>query len=208
MSNYKLAPWGYMVDSAQNVTDLLSVEEFLNFTNKKYNGNDTRIVPNIASASASVRNYCGWHVAPALNCAMNYNVRDLRDAFVGGDLLIQLPATFVTSVSKVTIDGEEIEANRVDLSPSGLVRIFDTGVLDKRSRILIEFTSGFDEVPAIKEIVANGVMHALANTYGVASEAAGGVSVSYSANWSGKGSTALADEARETLEAYKVKGVY
>jgi hypothetical protein len=47
------------------------------------------------------------------------------------------------------------------------------------------------------------------NPYGVNSEAAGGVSVSYSSTWSGHASaTALTNDTREVLDVYKIRGTY
>ena len=216
-----LTPWGYIAD-VETLPDLIDTTDFSKYTNGKFGTTDTRIASNIASASAAIRNFCGWHVAPSLTCGMLYNVRDLRDAFVGGDLLIQLPATFVTSVEKVVLgavwnpdeddwDGEIIEdGERIDFGMGeGLLRIYDVGTLDRRARVFVKYTAGFASTPPnIKEIAANSVTRALTNPYGVASEAAGGVSVSYNSTWSGKGSTALANDSRETLDVYKVKGVF
>lgn len=216
----KTTPWGYIADY-ETMPDFITPVEFGTYTNGKFGVNDARIIPNIASASAAIRNFCGWHIAPSLDCGMLYNVHDLRDAFIGGDLLIQLPATFITAVSKLVINavwdadaddwrGDVIEADRIDYTNSGLVRVYDVGALDRRSKVFIKYVAGFglDAVPILKELTANGVTHAIVNTYGVQSEAAGGVSVSYSATWSGKGSTALANDTREALDAYKVKGVF
>lgn len=213
-------PWGYIVD-AQALPDLITAQEFTQYTNGKFGTTDQRIAPNITSASASIRNFCGWHIAPSLVCGMLYNVNDLRDAFIGRDLLIQLPAAFITSVSKIVLnarlnadtgdyEGDAIDEDNYDASQSGLIRIFDAGILDRRSKIFIKYTAGYEgaTVADVKEIAASGVVHALTNTYGVNSEAAGGVSVSYNAAWSGKGSTALANDTRSTLDAYKARRVF
>lgn len=217
-----LSPWGYAYD-AEALPDLITPLDFANLTNGKFGTTDTRIAANISSASASIRNFCGWHVSPSLVCGMLYNVYDLRDAFSGRDLLIQLPATFVTGISKVVLNavwdednatwkGEVIEdQSRFDNGMgSGLLKVYDVGPLDRRSKIFVKYTAGFPEtaIPIIKELTANGVTHALTNTYGVNSEAAGGVSVSYNTSWTGKGSTALANDTREALEPYRVKGVF
>lgn len=217
-----LTPWGYIVD-AESLPNLITAEDFSNYTNGKFGTTDTRISANIASASASIRNYCGWHISPSLTCGMLYNVRDLRDAFVGGDLLIQLPATFVTSVEKVVLGavwdaeaedwrGEIItDPERIDYGMGdGLVRVYDVGTLDRRAKVFIKYTAGFtpSAIPVVKELASAGVVHALTNSYGVASEAAGGVSVSYAASLSGKGSTALTNDTRAALDAYKARGVF
>ena len=62
---------------------------------------------------------------------------------------------------------------------------------------------------AIKELIAHRVTHALASSAGVQSETAGGVSVTYSANWiNSSRATALADDNKEVLAPYRVRGVF
>lgn len=217
----QLTPWGYMID-AETLPDLLTVAEFNASTGNKFQG-DVRIPANIPSASQAIRNYCGWHVSPSLECGMLYRIQDIRDAFIGSDLLIQLPATFVTSVSKIVIgakwnetiqdwDGEIItDPEEFDLSTNGVLRVYDVGVRGRKSRIFIRFTAGFPDtaIPSIKEVATDLVSHAVANPYGVNSEAAGGVSVSYSSTWANQaGSTSLASNTREVLNAYKARRVY
>lgn len=214
-----LSPWGYIIDG-ENIPDFLSVAEFSNFTNNKFGIADTRIPTNIKSATGSIRNYCGWHISPNLLCGMVYRVFDLRDSFAGSDLLIQLPATFVTSVEKIVINAvlnpltqsyEGDEITEFDAEPSGLIRVYDVGCLDRKSRIFIKYRAGLpdDQISVVKELTAHRVTHAVTSSYGVMSEAAGGVSVTYNASWAGNTrSTALPDDNREVLEAYKVKGVF
>jgi hypothetical protein len=152
---------------------------------------------------------------------MIYNVRDLRDAFTGPDLLVQLPATFVTSIDKIILNavmnqqtGEyegDDKTDDYDLGGDGLLRIYDVGFLDRKSKIFIKYTAGYpdDQIHAIKELTAHRVTHAVTSSYGVMSEAAGGVSISYNASWAGNTrSTALPDDNREVLNPYKVKGVF
>ena len=218
----QLSPWGYIYD-AETLPDLITATDFSKFTNGKFGTTDTRIAANISSASSAIRNFCGWHIAPSLNCGMLYNVMDIRDCFIGGDLLIQLPATYVTQVSKVVLDavwnedaddwdGEIItDADRIDYGMGdGLLRVYDVGARDRRSKIFVGYTAGYPDtaIPLIKELASSAVIKALTNPYGVSSEAAGGVSISYNATWSGKGSTAIANDTREALDAYRVKGVY
>lgn len=213
-----VSPWGYIIDT-ENLPDFINTTEFTMFTNNKF-GNDMRVEANIPSATASIRNYCGWHISPNLTCGMVYRVQDLRDAFVGPDLLIQLPATFVTSVDKVVLDavlnpstgfyeGDVIED--YSLEGNGLVRIYDVGYRDRKSNIFIKYSAGLPEsqISVIKELTAHRVVHAVSSSYGVMSESVGGVSVTYNASWAGNTrSTALPDDNREVLEAYKVKGVF
>ena len=211
--------WGYIYD-AETLPDFLNAAEFNAYTNGKF-GFDTRIGANIPAATAAIRNYCGWHVSPNLTCGMIYNVRDLRDAFTGPDLLVQLPATFVTSIEKIILNavmnqqtGEyegDDKTDDYDLGGDGLLRIYDVGFLDRKSKIFIKYTAGYpdNKIHDIKELTAHRVTHAVTSSYGVMSEAAGGVSVSYNASWAGNTrSTALPDDNREVLNPYKVKGVF
>lgn len=218
-TNPNQTPWGYVIDS-QTLPDFITVTEFSNFTNGKFGTTDTRITSNIPSATASIRNYCGWHISPSLTCGMVYRVYDLRDCYVGPDLLIQLPATYVSSVSKIILDAklnpltEEYEGETMteyDLTPSGLLRVYDVGFRDRKSQIFIKYVAGLPDtsIEVVKELTAHRVTHAVTSSYGVTSEAAGGVSVSYNAAWAGNTrSTALPDDNREVLEPYKVKGVF
>ena len=217
-----LSTWGYTYD-AETLPDFITTTEFSNFTNGKFGTTDTRISSNITSASAAIRNYCGWHISPSLTCGMLYNVHDLRDAFVGPDLLIQLPATFVSGVTKIVLGakwnteaddwyGEIItDPDRFDVQQGGLLRVYDIGYLDRKAKVFVKYQAGLPDtnIAVIKELTANKVTHAVTNAYGVTSEAAGGVSVTYNSTWSGRSSsTTLADDSREVLNAYKVKGVY
>lgn len=210
--------WGYTLTEANSLTDFLTPSEFVNFTNGKFPINDSRIKANIPSATRSVQNYCGWHIYPNLECEMVYRIYDIRDSFVGPDLVVQLPATFVTEVKEVLLNANKVGSIWVgepttdfDLDESGLLRIYDVGYYDRRSRLRIVYNAGVsdDQMDLVKELIANSVVHSLSSTYGVASETAGSVSVSYSANWAGSSrSTALADDTKEILSGFKVKGVY
>jgi len=214
----KLSPWGYIID-AETLPDFLTFGEFQNFTNGKF-GADARIQSTIPAATEAIRNYCGWHIAPSLTCGMLYNVKDLRDAFVGPDLLVQLPATYVTCIKKVIVnavwnadnedwDGDELVEYDIGMG-SGLLRIYDVGALDRKSKIFIKFQAGYPCVPqTLKEFTADRITHAVANPYGVNSESAGGVSVSYSGVWAGSSNaSSLPDNTRDVLQPYKVKGVF
>jgi len=209
--------WGYKLTTAESLSDFLTTTEFNNFTANKYTG-DVRIEPNIHSATRSIQNYCGWHIYPNLECEMVYRVFDLRDSFVGSDLLIQLPATYVTGIKSVLLNAvfednewKGDETTDFDLDASGLVRVYSVSNIDRRSRIRIVYQAGLDatQIDVLKELTAHRVTHAVSSSYGVTSEAAGGVSVTYNASWAGNTrSTALPDDNKEVLNPYKVTGVF
>lgn len=211
-------PWGYTLTNAESLPNFLTGTEFALFTNNKFSETDTRVNVNIPSATRAIQNYCGWHIYPNLECEMVYRVFDLRDCIVGSDLLIQLPATFVSSVTSILLNAAKVgdvwvgePTTDFDLDESGLIRIYDIGYFDKRSKIRIVYNAGVDkaQMDLVKELVAHRVTHAVTSSYGVMSETAGSVSVSYNASWAGNTrSTALPDDNKEILAPFKVKGVY
>ena len=212
-----LTPWGYTLTTATSLTDFLTTTEFGSFTNSKFTG-DSRVSANISPATRSIQNFCGWHIYPALECEMVFNMRDLRDAFVGSDLLIQMPATLVNSVTSILLDAQKVdgewtgeETTDFDLNASGLIRVYDVGFRDRRSKIRVVYNAGLAEnqMDVLKELTAHRVVHAVSSSYGITSEAAGGVSVTYNASWAGNTrASALPDDNKEILASYKVRRCY
>lgn len=202
--------WGYTLTSVDSLPSILTVEQFNAFTGNKYAG-DPRVASNIQAAEAAVRNYCGWHVTTALACKVsttffNYSVTKKPCGF-----LMQLPAAYVTAVSSVEIDG--VAHDKFVFEPNGILRVYGLSWhgLHEYSTIDVVYTAGITEAMAvgIRELIAHRVTHALASSNGVQSETAGGVSITYSANWiNNSRATALADDNKEVLAPYVVKGVF
>ena len=69
--------WGYTLPDLDSLPDMLSDEEFDEFTANRYAG-DVRIAPNIKSACTAVRNYCGWHIFPSASCVMTVRIAGLK----------------------------------------------------------------------------------------------------------------------------------
>lgn len=103
-----LTNWGYTIADADALTPMLTLSDFNAITADKYAG-DVRIEPNLNAACAAIRSYCGWHVYPVQACSMTERLLagNGRVKRVGPDLLIQLPAAFVTGMSSITVDGVE-----------------------------------------------------------------------------------------------------
>lgn len=204
-----LTNWGYMLTDTDELTPFLTTEEFSAFTAGKYDGDD-RIAPNIKAAGNAVRNYCGWHLYPSHACEIKMTFYDKRVAFVEGGILIQLPARFVSAVESVTIAGEDYPD--FALETNGLLRVFGIrSGLRKRSEIDVVYTAGLPDglMDSIKELVAYRTIHALASSYGVTSEAAGGVSITYNASWAGNTqASALSDDSKAVLTPYRLEGVF
>ena len=203
--------WGYSLPDTDTLPNLLTTTDFNALTAGKYAG-DARAEPDIASASAAVRNYCGWHVLPSLPCVLKERLLygNGRIKRVYDDFVIQLPAAYVSEVTGIKINGEAFDDFALEGS---LVYLFGVplGKVNRRTEIEVEYIAGIsDELAAgIRELMAHRVTHALASSDGVQSESAGGVSITYASGWTNSGgAAALADTNKEVLEPYRVQGVF
>lgn len=207
--------WGYTITDADALTDILTAEEFNTLTANKYSG-DVRIPGNITAASQAVRNYCGWHVFPGQACELITTADALSVTRSGSDYLIQLPARFVIGVSYVLFDavhdGEWTgDAYEFSFESNGLLRAYDVPAYSRMSKVRIVYTAGVPDglMGAVKELVAHRVTHALASSSGVTSESAGGMSITYNANWINSArASALPDDNKEVLTPYRLQGVF
>ena len=203
-----ITPWDYVAD-CEALPDILTVEDFNILTAGKFSG-DVRTSGEIAAASAAIRNYCGWHVYPSLTCVLEKGMQygDGIIKRIGSDLLIQLPTRFLTGVSEILVDGVEYTDLRMNVN--GLLIVYDVRGLDRKSQVNVTFTSGIpdSQAGAVNEVIASRVTHSLTSSYGVTSESAGGMSVTYNAGWANSTTAAaLTDEAKEILTPYRVRGM-
>lgn len=201
--------WGYTLTELSELPAMFNEETFNEMTASKYAG-DERIPSNIQAAESAIRNYCGWHLYPSTECRLSTTLFDKRVTAVGAGFLIQLPARFVSAVSSVSIAG--VECSTFVLETNGILRLYDVATwLPPQSAVVITYTAGLPDgfMSPIEDIIAHRVTHALANSYGVTSESAGGVSVTYNANWiNSSRATALPSDNKEVLEPYKLTGVF
>ena len=187
--------WGYDVEN--DIDPIISLSEFHELTGNVYYKN-TRTEAALKAASQAIRNYCGWHICPSLDC-IAYPV--------GGDIITKLPAAYVSSIMSVTEDGTELtERKDFEWRRDGLM---------KRARphkwscswdgIEVEYTAGFsaEAVPDLAEAVCTIVAGVLAVSAGVTSESADGVSISYSAN-AASIAAGLTSQQKKALDPYRV----
>lgn len=204
-----LTTWGYTLTGVDSLDNLLTVEDFDVFTDRKYSNNYAKVSAEISAACAAIRNYVGWHLGPSLDCELNTTFLDQRAVKVGGDILIQLPARYVSEVTSVEVNGTECDAYVLD--PSGLLRVIGVCPASRYAPIKVTYTAGLPEalLAPIKELIAHRVTHSVAVPSGITSEASGGVSVTYNATWiNNSRATALAGDNKELLIPYRVTGVF
>lgn len=186
-----LTPWGYEVDE---LPDLITVSDFNAATNDRYAG-DARIEPAIASASAAIRAYCGWHVAPVLDCSITLDGE-------AGD--IWLPTNALASVTSAKVGGEDVTVT--GSNRRGRVRLAHKAC--GLGNVEVDYVAGYDVAacPDLMGVVVQRVMASVAmTTYGVSQETAGGVSISYSGSaLSDLGSAFLPDSVKAALSTYRL----
>lgn len=185
--------WGYDVD---NLDPILSVSEFNQMTGNAYAG-DSRVETALAAASQAIRNYCGWHICPSMECTARP---------VGGAKILKLPAGYVSAISTVTEDSTELTGSQYEWRQDGLMRRTEwRNWSNAWGGIEVEYTAGYEisAVPDIAEAIRAIAEGVIAVSPGVMSESADGVSISYSQNASSI-AAALTTSQKTALEIYKV----
>lgn len=185
--------WGYDVNE---LPPLLSLEKFHSMTGGVYMGND-RTESALLAASQAVRNYCGWHICPPMEC----------EAYpIGGAKVTELPAGYVSEIKSVVENGKELTGGQYEWRRDGLMRrcqftIWSSGW----DSIEVDYIAGYDieAVPDLAEAVRAITESVLAVSAGVTSESADGVSISYSSSASSI-AAALTSSQKAALAAYKV----
>lgn len=200
-----LTSWGYTITGSGTLSDLITVAEFDAATASRY-ANDTRVAPAISAASQAVRNYCGWHLAGSLPCKIEWPANSRGIIRTGADLLIQLPARFVTGITSVIIDGTETTDYHLD--NNGHLIVYDVAYLSRKDIVEVNYTAGLADASAIKNLVVGLVTHAVARSYGVTSEAAGGVSITYNSGWTNGSFDTIIQNNAGVLVPYRLEGVF
>lgn len=205
-----LTNWGYTLTDVEELPPVLMPADFFLFSAGKYEG-DSRVEGDIAAASSAIRDYVGWHLFPSAKCELNTVLNDRRISNNGCDVLIQLPAKYVSAVESVQIGEMDITAYTYEVN--GILRLYDVNLAGKRryTPVTIRYTAGLPNnlMDGVKELAAYMATHALASSNGITSEAVGGASVTYNAGWVNSArATALPSDNKEALAPYKLQGVF
>ena len=160
-------PWGYEVEE---IPPIITEEEFNAATGNAYAG-DARLPIAIGAATAAIRNECGWHITPQLPCVATLSPRGK---------VAKLPANLVTEINWVTEDGRLLGPGDFEARHDGLLRRANFREWTRQwSGVVVSYKAGFETTPELQSIAVNLITAALNTPAGVASESAGGVSISY-----------------------------
>lgn len=182
-------PWGYTVDSLPSI---ITVEEF-RLLCPGMSSTFEQLQAVLDAVSSAIRDYCGWHVAPSLECTYTGE---------GEGHLLVLPAMGVTSVTSLEIGDSAVSG--FEWSASGMVRLKTSEFPDVWRSVECVYTAGFDSA-AIGQVVAQIASNAIAAAPGVANERAGNVSITYNQTGSGiTGGVSLLPRDYSLLAPYRL----
>lgn len=183
-------PWGY--DVVGTLGNLMTAQEFATITGGTMSSSTDQINATLAAVSAAVRAYCGWHIAPNVECIWQ------------GDAdgkLIQLPAMGVSTVHSVTVGGENADYT---WRKSGLIRLNKPAPDDWGQLVHADYDAGFD-TSVLASVVSQLAVNALVAAPGVMREQAGQVSITYNQTANGvTGGIRLLSSDKLLLDPYKL----
>lgn len=187
---------------------------FSAWTGGKVAADDPRVPPLLEGATAAIRNYCRWHVAPV--------VADVDVVVDGpGGSVFHLPATMrVLSVeSLVWVYGDEsvtpagplelVAGTDFDWSELGSVGRLGSRWPDRYRSLRVSFTHGYEpaDVPDLTQIIIQACAVALSSPMGATQERAGQLGATWATTSPGvAGGLALLERDRVILDAYRLAG--
>jgi hypothetical protein len=159
----------------------------------------------LAAASAAIRRYCGWHIAPVVDEVLTVDG-------VGGRSQ-PLPTMRLLKVNQIT---EKTDYSSTVITTGDQIEFSVNGYLRKRTGCWTNWLQGVAadiqhghallDVADLTQLVLNMTARSLSNPYGYNQQAVGGVSVGLAATSSGNpGGLALFDDQLAALNLYRLE---
>ena len=182
-------PWFY---SVSELPPLITVDEFNRITGGVMSATSSQLEAKIAGVSAAIRDWCGWHVSPVLDCSITTESE--------GNLLV-LPVMFLREIDRFEVQRSACE---VQFKSNGLVRLAHGFFPDAWASIECDFKAGVESA-VLAEIVAQIASNALVAAPGIAEEHAGSVGATYNKTGDGiTGGVSLLARDKELLMHYRL----
>ncbi|MEE6280151.1 hypothetical protein [Georgenia sp. MJ170] len=162
---------------------------------------DPRVALLLAGASAGVRRWCGWHIAPVLEQTLV--VDDAR-----GAMRVLLDTMRLRDVLEVDNAGQMIGPDRLDWSASGALELRHGGrFTDRLGRLRVRVQHGFHphEAGDAAQVVLQAAALALSSPMGATREQAGQVAVSWATTAPGvSGGLTLLERDQDLLAPFRI----
>jgi hypothetical protein len=121
------------------------------FTQGRLNRDDDETERQLDAALAAARNYCGWHVTPALT-EQTYTLDG------PGTSVLVLPTLRLTAVTSVTEDGTELDDSRIEWSSRGLIaKASGLAWTSKMGGITVTIDHGYASAPDFDSAVLSAI---------------------------------------------------
>lgn len=187
-------PWGYQLED--ELPPLVSADDFNAITGRS-STIDLEVLSVLNAVSQAIRNACGWHIAPSLDCIAN---------LTASGKLVRLPAGYVSEISSLKENGVLLGAGEFEWRHDGLLRrCCFKNFVSTWDGIEVEYTAGYDldAVPDLSHVVTEITNNIIALPKGVISESADGVSISYSMQAQSV-ANAMTEQFRAQLAPYRL----
>lgn len=152
-------------------------------------------------ATATVRRYCGWHIAPSVTATVVVDPTHHP--------ILMLPTTYLTAVVTVTELGELVPADEYDWSEKGYLTRRCGRWGSRPGSVVVSMTHGYSETPPEVKAVALGIATRLetpAST--VRAQGAGPYNVQAATHADGSvGGLSLNLQERAVLARYRLEGI-
>lgn len=184
---------------------LVTPSQLAAYTQGKVLATDPRVAGLLDGATAAVRRYCGWHIAPSITQTLTLDGP-------GGPVLT-LPTMHLTAVASVTEDSTALaiydhleHTGDYEWSELGSVRRRGALWTETYRGVVAEITHGFDDAPDLAQIIMQVVSAALASPMGATRESAGSFSVSWASTAPGvAGGLSLLERDLAVLSTYRLR---
>ena len=173
--------------------------EFSAWTKGQVAETDPRLQPLLDGASAGIRRYVGWHIAPVVE-------ETLAGDGPGGGLLM-LPTGRLRALVSADNGGYPVDLAAVDWSKHGMLELRSGWWSSRLGAVSVRVQHGYDlaDVEDVKQIVKQVTANALASPMGATREQAGTVSISWATTAPGvSGGLSLLQRDLEVLAPFKI----
>lgn len=182
------------------MSELVTLEQFAGYLKADLSEADAWTAQQLLDgAESAVREYCGWHIAPART--------ETLTADGSGSTLLELPTLHMTALAGVTESGTTVDLDGVEWSTNGLIER-DARWCRRRRGVTATVTHGYDDPPPwLVVLICAVAARAFRVPVGVAAESAGGESVTYAQQAPGTaGAVLLLDQELVLLDRLAVPG--
>lgn len=191
-------PWGYSVElGGEPMPPLIAPARLSELTGGRFGEATEGARAALDAVSAAVRGACGWHISPPLVCV---------ERTQGPGRVVALKTLMMSDVLSVEEDGRKLAEGDFEWMARGLLRRACWKQWTRRwGGVAVRYESGIPSgmAGALEAVCAQVAANALAAPAGVASEQAGGVSISYNQTASGvSGGIRLLDSDLAMLAPY------